>query len=170
MKTLKLIYVALILVVFASCSKESIEETELLSGKAQVEFYENVHTNITQIEGDILYYINDHREKNGLQRLEKDFTVQKYTDSHTEYMISKGKISHDLWDARVKSLLSETNGYGAGENVAYGYNTGLQAVIGWLGSEGHLKNIENPEFTHTAVTAKLDKDGNYYFTQIFLKK
>ncbi len=169
MKTLNLIYVALILVVFASCSKEPLEDVNL-TGKSSVEFYENDHINIVKFEADIMQYVNDHRESMGLQRVEKSFTVQKYSDSHTEYMISKELISHDNWESRAGSLLNEVGGTRAAENVAYGYKTGLQAVLGWLDSEGHRNNIENPAWNFTGITAKIGDDGLYYISQIFVKQ
>ncbi len=39
----------------------------------------------------------------------------------------------------------------AGENIAAGYLSPEAAVTGWMNSEGHRKNILNPDFTHLAV-------------------
>ncbi|MCF6410436.1 CAP domain-containing protein [Pseudalkalibacillus salsuginis] len=51
----------------------------------------------------------------------------------------------------------------AGENIAANYIDGIEAVIGWLNSEGHRKAMLNEEFTHLGV-------GVYerYYTQNFI--
>ncbi|WP_221564047.1 CAP domain-containing protein [Alkalihalobacillus sp. TS-13] len=51
----------------------------------------------------------------------------------------------------------------AGENIAANYIDGIEAVVGWLNSEGHRKAMLNKEFTHLGV-------GVYqrYYTQNFI--
>jgi uncharacterized protein YkwD len=59
---------------------------------------------------------------------------------------------------------------GAAENVAS--NNGFPdpattAVQGWLKSPGHLTNIENATYNQTGVGVSRNKEGSYYFTQLF---
>ncbi|WP_261133865.1 CAP domain-containing protein [Bacillus sp. Marseille-Q3570] len=51
----------------------------------------------------------------------------------------------------------------AGENIAANYIDGIEAVVGWLNSEGHRKAMLNKDFTHLGV-------GVYqrYYTQNFI--
>lgn len=49
-----------------------------------------------------------------------------------------------------------------GENIAQGFTTEEAVVNGWLGSEGHCRNIMNPSFTEMGV----GREGNYW-TQVF---
>ena len=51
----------------------------------------------------------------------------------------------------------------AGENIAYGQNDGIEALEGWMNSEGHRKNILHTPFTTLGVGVK----DNYY-TQNFV--
>lgn len=53
------------------------------------------------------------------------------------------------------------------ENIAAGQQSPQQVVKGWLNSEGHRKNILDPNVTHIGIG--YDKDGNYW-TQVFIKK
>ncbi|SPT92496.1 YkwD protein [Bacillus subtilis] len=39
----------------------------------------------------------------------------------------------------------------AGENIAKGQKTPEEVVKAWMNSEGHRKNILNPNFTHIGV-------------------
>lgn len=50
----------------------------------------------------------------------------------------------------------------AGENIAYGYQTADQVVVGWMNSPGHRANILNSSFTSIGV-------GHYgsYWVQLF---
>lgn len=62
-------------------------------------------------------------------------------------------------------------GYAANaENIAASNSTfdpAGQAVIGWVGSPSHMKNLSNPLYTHTGIGFAKGSDGTYYFTQIF---
>jgi len=51
----------------------------------------------------------------------------------------------------------------AGENIAYGQNDGIEAIEGWMNSEGHRKNILYASFSTLGVGVK----DNYY-TQNFV--
>lgn len=51
----------------------------------------------------------------------------------------------------------------AAENIAAHYVDGIEAVEGWLNSEGHRVNLLNDEFTHLGVGVYRD-----YYTQNFL--
>ena len=54
------------------------------------------------------------------------------------------------------------------ENVAK-HPSAQSAVKGWMGSYGHRKNILG-NYTHAGMGAEVDTNGNWYFTQIFLRK
>lgn len=51
---------------------------------------------------------------------------------------------------------------GAGENIAYGYDSPTAVVRGWMNSEGHRKNILSITYTHLAVCFH-----NYNWVQLF---
>ena len=52
----------------------------------------------------------------------------------------------------------------AGENLAAGQDTAAQVVARWLASEGHCRNLMNPNFTELGVgaVAHADRYGRYH--------
>jgi uncharacterized protein YkwD len=84
--------------------------------------------------------------------------------------MAKGKVpfSHNGFEARVKAIPLSYNS--AAENVAFnmGYtNPAKQAVIGWLNSPGHLKNLRG-RYNLTGIGVAANDKGEVYLTQIFL--
>ncbi|MGG3738755.1 CAP domain-containing protein [Aeribacillus pallidus] len=55
----------------------------------------------------------------------------------------------------------------AGENIAMGQRSPEQVVNDWMNSEGHRKNILNPNFTHIGVGYV---ENGHYWTQMFIGK
>ena len=55
-----------------------------------------------------------------------------------------------------------------GENIAYGYRTAASVMNGWMNSDGHRKNILNPDFTGMAVGEYVE-NGIKYHVQIFIR-
>lgn len=123
------------------------------------------------IESEILDLVNQHRSQLGLSILKPLNIVSNTADSHTEYMIEAGKISHDNFSERSQNLMNKANAKLVGENVAYGFNSAQGVVKGWLNSEEHKAIIENPKYTHFGIsTEACASTGRNYFTQIFINK
>ena len=57
----------------------------------------------------------------------------------------------------------------AGENLAQN-STADRAHNAWMGSEGHRKNILNPNFTELGVGIAPKGDGSFIYTQMFIGK
>ena len=138
-----------------SCSKESIENTNIPSSD-----------NAVLVEQVLLDIVNDHRNSLGYSSLLFSKVAYEYANTHTDYMIAKGSLSHDNFSARASSISSEVNAEYVAENVAKDYPDAATALEKWLESPNHRKTIEG-EFTHTAVSVKKDSGGKFYFTQLF---
>lgn len=85
--------------------------------------------------------------------------------------MANGKVpfSHQGFEKRVTILPIIYKS--AGENVAFnqGYSDPAgQAVIGWLNSPGHLKNIKG-KYNLTGIGVAANQKGEVYLTQIFLQ-
>jgi len=113
--------------------------------------------------------VNSHRTSLGSNTLFFSEVAYKYANSHTDYMISKGNISHDNFSSRASNINSEVAVEMVAENIAKDYNTAQEAFEGWYNSSSHKKTMEG-DFSHTAVSVKKDNNGNLYFTQLFYKK
>ncbi len=141
----------------ASCSKESLDNTNIPIAENEV-----------AVEGELLNVVNNHRISLGYNALDFSQEAYQYANSHNDYMISKGSISHDNFSARASSIAAEVGAEYVAENVAKDYDTAVEAFENWLASSSHKKTMED-EFTHTAVSVKKDANGKFYFTQLFFR-
>ena len=153
-----LVAVSVLFVLLAgSCSSESGEN-------ANIPIYENA----VLVEQELLGIVNDHRNDLGYSSLLFSKIAYDYANSHTDYMIAKGSLSHDNFSSRASSISSEVNAEYVAENVAKDYPDAITAYQKWLESPNHRKTMEG-EFTHTAVSVKKDASGKFYFTQLFYR-
>lgn len=157
---MRLLYAVPVLFVlfFGSCSSDSITDTPVIESE-----------NITTIEQELLQIVNEHRLSLNANALEFSEVAYKYANIHTDYMIAKGSISHDNFSSRASSINSEIPVQMVAENVAKDYDTAIEAFEGWYQSSSHKKTMEG-DFTHTAISIKVDDFGDYYFTQLFYKQ
>lgn len=148
----------LIVSVFTSCTKESIEEGVNLTTTSS--------HNIVAMEQELLVLINEHRNSLGYNSLEFNEVAYEYANIHTDYMIEKGELSHDNYTARATKIANEVGANHIGENVAKDYTSAAEALEKWLASSSHKKTIEG-EFSFTGISVKENANGNLYYTQIF---
>ena len=77
-------------------------------------------------------------------------------------------FGHDGFNGRVKTISKKIDHVrGFAENVAFGDMGAKEVVKMWLGSSGHRKNIEG-HYNLTGIGIAKARDGNLYFTQIFI--
>ena len=147
-----------LLLFLGSCTSDSIDDTPVLEAE-----------NVLTIEQDLLDIVNAHRLSLKTNTLVFSDVAYKYANLHTDYMISKGSISHDNFSSRASNIDSEISVEMVAENVAKDYQSALEAFEGWYISSSHKKTMEG-DFTHTGISVKKDDLGNYYFTQLFYKQ
>lgn len=126
----------------------------------------------TNYDMEIHNLVNQHRKSIGLSELEFNEIVWQQAYNHSKSMAdAKTDFGHDGFSERINNIKEQigTGGGGGAENVAYGYSSAQSVVDGWLNSSGHKKNIESGN-NITGVSAIKDKNGTYYYTQIFYKK
>jgi len=157
MNTLKNKSIIILLAVFTilnfNCSKE-----------------DDADNKITSFDNEILQLINTHRQSLGKPALVMDSYMWDLANEHTNNMISgKVEFGHDGFDARYQAISAKYEGGGCAENVAYGYPDAQSVVDGWLNSSGHKANIEG-NYNTTGLSAVQDKNGTWYYTQIFYNK
>ena len=153
----KFAVLAIVLVFGMSCSKDSSDDSIALSAD-----------NAFDIELQLLFIINDHREKMGQPALTHSNVAYNYANIHTDYMIQKGVLSHDNFESRAASLSADTDAEEVAENVAKDYASAMEAFQGWMDSANHRSTMED-NFTHTAISVKKDSNGNLYYTQLFYR-
>lgn len=153
-------------IVSCSTSSEFEEEVALYENTEEVS---STKLTATEFEMEVFNAVNDYRVSIGLNALTFSETALPDAEEHTDYMISKGKISHDNFNKRASKIAKKTNAKQVSENVAKKYDSAQEVLEAWLNSTSHRNTIEG-EFTHSTLSAKKDATGEYYFTHIFLNK
>ncbi len=126
-----------------------------------------------KLEQDTAVLINQYRQSKGLSTLISNETIANAAREHSENMAT-GKVpfGHDGFAERVDNLRVTMTFSSAAENAAsnQGFDDPVRtAVEGWLGSPGHLANIENASYNRTGIGIARNSDDAYYFTQIFIQ-
>lgn len=164
-KILSLIYCLIIIITYSSCS--NVDNTdEYFDIPIDPSF---INLNNWEMADSILSKINNHRAELGNRLLQKDtMYATTYALYHTQYMISKNKLSHTNFFIR-KELLLKKGATNVAENLAYGYTSGESVVNAWISSENHKKIIEG-DYTHIGFgILSSSHNGKKYFTTIFYK-
>lgn len=131
---------------------------------------EQVTSTLSAYEQKVVDLTNQERAKNGLAALKVDAALSKMAREKSRDMSANGYFSHT--SPTYGSPFDMMKQYGityraAGENIAMGQRSHEEVVNAWMNSEGHRKNILNPNFTHIGVGHIAQ--GNYW-TQEFIGK
>ena len=155
------IVMVLVACIFYSCTKE----TSSLDGLSNISKAENV----VAIEQELLTVVNTHRTGIGKAALEFSEVAYEYANKHNDYQISKGTINHDNFSSRASKISELAEAELVAENVAKDFDSAAGAFQVWYESSSHKSTMEG-DFTHTAVSVKVNDEGKLYFTQIFFRK
>ncbi len=116
--------------------------------------------------------INQYRASKGLPALRYNNSIADIALTHSRNMAAGTvEFSHDGFDNRAQAIAKILQISSAAENVAWnrGYQNPVEAAVeGWLESPGHHANIVG-EYNTTGIGVALNQDGEYYFTQLFVK-
>ncbi len=155
----------LIILSMSSCSTNKIKDDNNFYDDFDLDI---VHQNDWVMSDDILYFINEHRIHEGKKPLIKDtLYATAYAVKHSQYMISKSDVNHDLFFLRSNGLKAK-GAIRVSENVAYGYTSAQSVVNAWLNSESHKKVIES-DYSNIGFGVLKSLDDKYYFTTLFYK-
>lgn len=156
--------ILILILLFTSCTTDSIQKTDYSK-------YESTHAirETKDIEIQILELINEYRISIGLCKLKYEPIIKSVAYLHNIDMINANQLSHNGFVERSDYLIYKTHAQYVGENLAYGYSSTVSVYNAWLKSPTHKKNIEG-NYTHFDISVELNKDGNAYITNIFIKK
>jgi uncharacterized protein YkwD len=111
--------------------------------------------------------VNSYRISIGLPALVWDRRAAAVAKAHSRDMFEECYFSHTSPDGRSLKDRLEAGAVpysSAGENIAWGQETGRDVLGAWLRSKGHRRNIEGSDFTHHGVA----KVGPYW-THVFIR-
>ena len=83
---------------------------------------------------------------------------------------ARNLMSHTGSDGSNAATRLDRQGYAWqawGENVAMGYRDAPSVMQGWMGSDGHRRNILSRTVTQIGVGLAYATDGTPYWTQVF---
>lgn len=132
--------------------------------------------NYRVIMDEIVRLSNIEREKHGAPPLSADSLLEKAATGHSEEMAKLDYFSHTSptpgrEQPHTRIVLAGASVSASGENIAYftGHEESTlakKAVVGWMNSPGHRRNLLDPNYTHIGIG--VGKRGTtYYLTQNF---
>lgn len=127
---------------------------------------ENMYAWQTGQEKLIHLLSNVYRQQNELPPLQRSPDSNLVARSHSQDMYINQFFAHDSPNTGSLGDRLDAEGVpfsGAAENIAAYYIDSIEAVTGWLNSEGHRVNLLSDEFTHLASGVY-----EYYYTQNFI--
>jgi uncharacterized protein YkwD len=127
---------------------------------------------MNSLELEIFKQVNQYRQSQKLAPLVFDPAVSAQAKAHSETMAKIGGLSHDGFNERIDSISDKIVYKSAAENIASnrGYKQpDVTAVQGWIESPGHQHNMIG-RYNLTGIGVAQSAQGEYYFTQIFVRK
>ena len=130
-------------------------------------------TDFSSYQQQVLDLVNAERTKRGISALTLDSNLSSVATKKSQDMVNKNYFDHTSptygspFDMMKQFGISYRT---AGENIAKGQKTPQEVVTAWMNSEGHRKNILNPNFTNLGVGIAKDSKGTTYWTQMFIGK
>jgi uncharacterized YkwD family protein len=109
---------------------------------------------LSAFEKKVVDLTNQERAKNGLPAFKVDLSLSKMAHEKARDMSANNYFSHTSptygppFD--MMKQFGITYNY-AGENIAMGQQTPEEVVNAWMNSEGHRKNILNPNYNYIGV-------------------
>ena len=117
--------------------------------------------------------VNEEREKQGLSPLKYSKELEAVAYAHSKDMAEKNFFSHtnleglSPFDRMSNAGLSYSY---AAENIAAGQTTASAVMNSWMNSDGHRKNILNPNLTEIGIGVANGGSYGIYWTQLFRSK
>ncbi len=123
-------------------------------------------------ESEVIELVNIERGARNLHALSYSEELTVAARAHSQDMAAQNYFSHTSLDGRLFYERITAAGYeyqSCAENIAAGYATPAAVVDGWMNSDGHRKNILNPDFCDIGVghAAADVAEYSHYWTQDF---
>ncbi len=166
-----LILITIFALAFAACAQKQ---------KITVKKINSLHKTFVKFESDefqIFTLVNVERDKLGLNQLLWDEEVAEIARNYSERMAKENFFSH--FDADGYSVLDRAKAARlkhwskVGENLFSVVNLDkfdAFTVKNWMESSAHRENILNSEWTTTGIGIARSPEGEFFITQVFIKR
>lgn len=130
-------------------------------------------SDVKTMESEVARLVNVERSKVGLGPLTFNWELSRVARVKSQDMATQNYFSHS--SPTFGSTFSLLPKYGivysaAGENIAYGYTSAASVMAGWMNSPGHRANILGKQYNQIGVGLAKNSQGQYYWTQVFIKR
>jgi hypothetical protein len=98
----------------------------------------------------LLSSTNSQRASHGAGALSINSQLNSAAQAKANDMVARDYWAHNTPDGKEPWVFIDAQGYNytkAGENLAYGYSTSNETIIGWMNSSSHRANMLDTEFT-----------------------
>lgn len=130
-----------------------------------VEETQGQESEASHAEEEVLRIVNRGKSKAGLPPLTTDGILADAARIRSQELAVS--YSHDRPDgSSCFSAIRDESFQMLGENIAKGYQSSVDVMDAWMHSEGHRKNILNPEFTKIGVGCYI-RGGEKHWVQLF---
>lgn len=124
-------------------------------------------------ENQVIQLTNQERAKYGLKPLKANWELSRVARYKCMDMRDRNYFSHT--SPTYGSPFTMIKNFGisyraAAENIAAGQTTPQQVVQAWMNSEGHRRNILNPNYTEIGVGYAAGGSMRHYWTQMFITR
>lgn len=160
------------LLFLGGCQVLSTEELNTLIPQSSASVIAANNVNLDELKQAVFQKVNEYRVSQNLSPLKLNSTMSQLSQQHSQNMAT-GKVpfSHEGAEQRFEKISNTISYQKIAENVGYnsGYsNPAEQVVEGWIKSDGHRKNMLG-DYNLTGIGVAKNPEGEYYFTQIFVK-
>lgn len=129
-------------------------------------------SDVKALENEVIRLTNLERSKRGLPALKANWQLCRVARYKSQDMINKNYFAHQSPTYGSPFDMMESFGLrfaSAGENIAMGQRTPKEVMTSWMNSPGHRGNILSTAYTEIGVGMAKDKNGRYYWTQMFMR-
>jgi len=129
----------------------------------------DVPGNLSSVRAALIENINAQRAGKGMPALAPSAQLSEAAQKHACDNAGRNKMSHTGSDGSKFGTRIKRAGYRFGkanENVGYGFRDPGAMVKGWMGSDGHRRNILARGTRDIGVGMAVGSDGNRYWVMV----
>ncbi|MNC85022.1 Cysteine-rich secretory protein family protein [compost metagenome] len=117
---------------------------------------------------------NRERARAGLGALRTNDALERAARIQAEQIATAGRLEHTVAGADYPRLEDRLAAVGytwrtVAENLAFGQSDAAGTVGTWMASASHRGNILNAEFAETGGARVVDRNGRWYYVQVFAR-
>lgn len=149
-------------------ASSEVSSSEASSSQAD----DQIESAYRDFQKQVITLVNKERAAHGLSALKENAELDKVATLKSEDMAKLNYFSHTspTYGSPFEMLSQFGITYtAAGENIAMGQPTPESVMDAWMNSEGHRANILNSNYTEIGVGIAKNANGQYIWTQTFLR-